>query len=141
MLLRVFVCIVIATGALRAQNPPPAQPFQAVHLLWVDVQQPNAEASVRSAIAAMNQAITRAGCPECTYHLWRVVDAAQGGYRYVQVSHWPSGAVYTKIHNSPDYIAASQNWQNLRLVVTKEVYNRYVEVQPGKEDSTKANLD
>ena len=78
-----MLCIMLVAGRLKAQNPPPAQPFQAIHLLWIDVQQPNAENAVRSAIQGLNQAITKAGCPECIYHLWRVVDATSGSYNYV----------------------------------------------------------
>ncbi len=130
--------LVFAAACLKAQDPPPAKSFQTVHLLWIDLQQPNAESAVQSAIAGLNQAITKAGCPECTYHLWKVVDAAQGSYNYVQVSHWPSGAVYDKVHNSPGYIAASKNWVNLRSVVTKEAYNRYVEVQLENSNTTTA---
>ncbi len=130
--LRLALCIALAAGCLLSQDSPPAEPFQAVHLLWIDVQQPNAEKAVLAAIAELNQAIVKAGCAECTYHLWKVVGATQGSYNYVQVSSWPSGAVYDKVHNSPEYLAASKNWLNLRSVVTREVYNRYVEVQPDK---------
>ncbi len=135
---RVMLCIVLSAGCLWAQDPPPAQPFQAVHLLWIDVQQPNAEEAVRSAIGSLNQAVTKAGCSACAYHLWKVVDAAHGSYNYVQVSNWPSGAVYEKVHNSPEYLMASKNWANLRLVVTREAYSRYVEVQLGSSDTMKA---
>ncbi len=130
---RVVLCIVLFAGCLWAQDSAPDQPFQAVHLLWVDVHQPSAEIAVRSAIAGLNQVITKAGCPECTYHLWKVVDAAQGSYNYVQVSQWPSGTVYDKIHNSPEYIAASRNWENIRSVVTRETYSRYTEIQVNEQ--------
>ncbi len=135
---RLIFFIVVAVGCLRAQDSPPAKPFQAVHLLWIDVQQPGAEDAVRSAITGLNQAITKAGCPECTYHLWKVVNAAQESYNYVQVSNWPSGTVYDKIHNSPEYIAASRNWEKLRSVVTREAYSRYTEIQLGNVTTARA---
>ena len=123
------LCLVAGLGSsLRAQDTPPDQPFQAVHLLWIDTQQPDAEHRVQTAVASLNRAIVKAGCPDCTYHLWKVVDAAKGSYNYVQVSSWPSGAVYSRVHASPEYLAASKGWGMLRSVVVREAYNRYVEV-------------
>ncbi len=123
-----IVCLVLTSGYLRAQDPPPAQPFQAVHLLWIDTQQSNSEDAVRSALAGLNRAITKAGCSACTYQLWKVVDAAPGSYNYVQTSNWPSGTVYDRIHASPEYLRASKDWEKLRSVVTREAYNRYTAV-------------
>lgn len=104
------------------------QAFQAVHLLWVDTQQPHAEERMRTALARLNDAIRKAGCSACVYHLWRVSEASPGNYNYTQQSQWPSRAVYEKVHTSADYVAASQAWTALRSVVTQEVYVRQSEV-------------
>ncbi len=119
-----------------AQSPPAdAQAFQAIHLLWVDVQQPRAEERIRAAIAGLNEAIRKAGCSTCVYHLWRVGEGSPGSYNYMQQSDWPSHTIYDKVHSSPDYAAASQAWAALRSVVTREVYVRQSEIlmdsQPG----------
>lgn len=127
-----FMVALAASGIGRAQAPVAEQPSQAVHLLLLDAYNPNAEAVVRSAVTGINQAIVKAGCAACTYHLWKVVDAAPGSYNYVQTSTWPSKAMYEKVHTSPDYLAASGNWQTLRAVVMKEVYNRYAEIDLSK---------
>jgi hypothetical protein len=101
-------------------------------LLWIDVQQPNAEKTVLAAIAGMNDAIVKAGCAKCVYHLWKVSGEPNGQYNYLQISFWPGREAYEKVHNSPEYSAASKNWPELRSVVKGEVYNRYVEIQPSK---------
>ena len=129
-------CVLLhGTERARAQLPAPvqapsddAQAFQAVHLLWVDAQQPRAEERIRAAIGELNGAIRKAGCPGCVYHLWRVSEGAPGGYNYMQQSNWPSRAMYDKVHNSPDYVRASRGWVALRSLVTREVYVRQSEV-------------
>lgn len=114
---------------LPAQAPSAeAQPFQAVHLLWVDVQQSHAEERMRTAMAGLNEAIRKAGCAACVYHLWRVSEGSPGGYNYMQQSNWPSRAMYDQVHGSPDYARASQGWTTLRSVVTREVYVRQSEI-------------
>jgi hypothetical protein len=123
-------CFGLAAISAIAQDSPPVQPFHAVHLLWIDVQQPDAEKTVLAAIAGMNKAIVKAGCPDCVYHLWKVSGDPNGKYTYLQIFFWPGREVYNKVHDSPEYAAASRNWATLRSVVKEEVYNRYVEIQP-----------
>lgn len=128
---RLALCFGLAAAGAMAQDSPPVQPFQATHLLWIDLQQPNAEKTVLAAMAEMNKAIVKAGCRKCVYHLWKVAGEPNGNYNYLQISFWPGREVYDKVHNSPVYTAASKSWETLRSVVKGEVYNRYVEIKPG----------
>jgi hypothetical protein len=130
------LCLGLVGICARAQSvptdAPPTQPFHAVHLLWIDLQQPDAEKTVLTAVASMNQVIAKAGCPDCIYHLWKVSGQQNGSHNYLLVSDWPGRAMYDKVHNSPEYLMGAQSWLRLRSVVKSEVYNRYVEMQPPK---------
>lgn len=108
---------------------PPIGPFHAVHMLRVDPRQTNAEKMVLAAVSDMNKAIVKAGCSECIYHLWRVSGTQNGRYNYLQISNWPGGAVYERIHSSASYRAASKEWLELRSVVQEEVYDRFEEIE------------
>lgn len=121
---------VLATGRALAQNDAPVGPFHAVHMLRIDPQQANAEKIMLAAIADMNQAIVKAGCSSCIYHLWKVSGNQNGRYNYLQISSWPDRAVYENIHRSAAYTAASKEWLELRSVVQEEVYDRFEELEP-----------
>lgn len=126
------LCIGLAAGCVLAQGEPPVGPFHTVHMIRIDGQQAGAERTMLTAIAAMNQAIVEAGCAECIYHLWKVSGEQQGTFNYLQISYWPGREVYDKVHNSPEYEAASKNWLLLRSAVMLELYNRFVEIKPDK---------
>ncbi len=125
------VCIALMATIAPAQDDAPIQPFQAVHLFSIDLQKPNAEKTVLAAIAEMNRAIIKAGCPDCIYHLWKAYGDA-GNYNYIEISFWPGRDMYDKVHNDPSYMAASTKWSDLRSVVKEEVYSRYVELATAK---------
>ena len=127
---RLVLCAALTPGCVLGQDAPPLGPFQAVHMLRVDLQRADAEKTMLAAIAEMNKAIAKAGCPECIYHLWKVSGTQNGSYNYIQISHWPGSAVYLKVHNDPGYTAASGKFSELRSVVQEEVYNRFEEVGP-----------
>jgi hypothetical protein len=127
---RLVLCATLTAGCALAQGNPPVGPFQAVHMLRVDPQNAGAEKTMLAAIAEMNEEIAKAGCAECIYHLWKVSGKQNGSYNYIQISHWPGGAVYLKVHNDPGYAAASAKFSALRSVVQEEVYNRFEEVGP-----------
>jgi hypothetical protein len=118
-----------AVAALAQEPPPPEGPFQAIHVIRVDTQKTDAEKTLLKAISAMNQAIVKAGCRECIYHLWKGSIEQPGGGIYLQISAWPGRAVYDRIHNSAEYAEASKSWSELRSVVKEEFYNRYVEIK------------
>ena len=120
----------LTASCALAQDVAPVGPFHTVHMIRIDKQQAGAERAMLAAIAALNQAIVKAGCAECTYHLWRVEGEQQGTFNYLQISYWPGREVYDKIHNSPGYEAASKTWLLLRSAVTLELYNRFVEIKP-----------
>jgi hypothetical protein len=77
-----------------------------------------------------NEAIAKAGCPECIYHLWKASGTENGRYNYIMISHWSGSAMYLKVHNDPGYATASGMFLALRSVVQEEVYNRFEEVSP-----------
>jgi hypothetical protein len=55
----------------RETPAPPAGPFEAVHLIRVKPDSPDAQKRMLAALAAMNEAIVKAGCDSCIYHLWK----------------------------------------------------------------------
>ena len=133
LLQRLTLCAAFASGCLLAQaeDTPPLEAFQAVHLIRVDpTSHPEAEKTMLAAIAEMNKAIVKAGCETCIYHLWKVAGDSGGGINYMQISYWPGREVYEKVHNSAEYSEASKNWQSLRSVVADEGYFRFVELKP-----------
>jgi hypothetical protein len=128
MLLLVSLVFVLATGAL-AQEPAPKEAFKAVHLVTLtsaDV------ATLLSALADINAAVTKAGHPEVRYRLYRVVGKQMGSHNYMWESSWPSGAVYDKVHQSPAWQAATKKHPEMERLMKNEVYNRYVEVTSAK---------
>jgi hypothetical protein len=132
-LLRRLTLCAFASGCLvtQAQDTPPQEAFQAVHLLRVDTtSHPEAEKTMLAAIAEMNKAIEKIGCKTCIYHLWKVAGNSGGSLNYLQISYWPGSEAYEKVHNSAEYNEASKNWQSLRSVVADEGYFRFVELKP-----------
>jgi hypothetical protein len=133
LLQRLALCAAFASGCLlaQAQDAPPQEAFQAVHLIRVDTtSHPAAEKTILAAIAEMNKAIVKAGCKTCIYHLWKVAGDSTGRLNYLQISYWPGREVYEKVHSSAEYNEASKNWQSLRSVVADEDYFRFVELKP-----------
>ena len=130
--LRLAVCAAVCVVSVLAQNPdtPPDKPFETVHL--INLPTAGDEKMMLAALVEINAAIGKAGCPKCSYHLYKVYGAQAGSYNYLWTSSWPSGSVYTKVHNSPEYQAAVQKHQDIEKIQATQVYNRYVEVTPGK---------
>lgn len=129
----VFCGLVTALASAQDQPAPPSQPFQTVHFYKIDDQQPEVAAKLKTAYDDINKAISKAGCKRCVYHLWKAYGQADHGYNYVQVSWWPGREVYEKIHKDPGFLAAYQkSGKDLEGIVKEEVYNRMVEIIPGK---------
>jgi hypothetical protein len=112
------------------QDAPPNQPFQAVHL--INLRSADAEKAFMAALTDINAAIAKAGCAKCEYHLWKVIGTQAGDYNYLWASNWPGREVYLKVHNSAEYQAAISKHQEMEAVMNTQIYNRYVEVTPGK---------
>lgn len=126
--------ILASLGSLASgQQPrqvqfPTDQPFIAVHTFAVG---PGDERRFLAAIREINAAIAQAGCPSCIYHEFKTSGQQSGPFNYMQVSYWPSGDMYVKVHSSPDYVAVTKRWNDvLALPFRAETYNRYVEVKP-----------
>jgi hypothetical protein len=131
-LLRYTAAAAVVLGCAVAQNddPPPLKPFQTVHL--INLASPDVEKKFSAALADMNEAIAKAGCKNCVYHLWKVAGSQAGPFNYLWISSWPARDVYEKIHSSAPYQAALAKHPEIDEVQKTQVYNRYVEVKPGK---------
>ena len=132
LLVRLTLCAAIGLVSAVAQNddPPPNQPFQTVHL--INLRSADTEKAFVAALTDINAAIAKAGCAKCEYHLWKVVGTQAGNYNYLWTSSWPGRDVYVKVHNSDVYQAAINKHHELEAVMNAQIYNRYVEVTPGK---------
>ena len=127
-LLRLPVMLVVL-GVLAtpgfAQEPPPKGPFKAVHLVNLTEAQAG---MVQAAIADMNAVMAKAGYKDIRYRLYKVFGKQAGPYNYLWESVWPSGEIYVKVHQSPDWAAASKKNAAIDDLMKNELYNRFVEV-------------
>lgn len=123
----VFLATTMATGA--AQEPPPAGAFRAVHLVSLTPQQ---VATLQAWMADINGVLEKAGHKEARYRLYKVIGKQSGKYDFMWESSWPSGAVYAKIHDSPEWKSVGEKHPAMGELTTDEIYNRYVEVLPDK---------
>jgi hypothetical protein len=130
-LCRLALCVAVALGAAHAQNQDvPNEPFVAVHL--INLKSADAEKPLLAALADYNSAITKAGCPQCAYHLMKGISEKDGVHNYLWISHWPGREVYVKVHTSADYKAVDQKHPEMEGLIVKEIYDRYVELKAGK---------
>ena len=94
--------------------------------------QPDSEKILLAAIKDLNSAIEKAGCPSCIYRLWKAFGEQSGPFTYIWAASWPDRATYEKIHEEAGYTAAWGRHPELGAVRKGEIYNRYVELKPGK---------
>lgn len=113
----------------RAQEPVPTEAFKAVHLVTLTSSD---VATLLTALADMNAAIAKAGHPEIRYRLYKAAGKQQGNYSYMWESTWPSGAVYSQVHDSAAFQAATKKHPEIERLMKDEIYNRYVEVTSAK---------
>lgn len=125
--LSVFLATTIVTVA--AQEPPPAGAFRAVHLVSLTPQQ---VAALQAWMADMNAVIAKAGHKEVRYRVYKVTGKQSGKYDFMWESVWPSGDVYLKIHNLPEWKSVADRHPGVNELTKDEIYNRYVEVTPAK---------
>src|SRR5262245_11905359 len=112
------VVSVIAVPVTFGQDAPPDQPFKALHL--VTLPQGIAETTFLEALTDVNQAIAKAGCEACIYHLYKVYGKQAGAHAYIRESAWPGRAVYEKIHADAGYTAANKRHPELKKVAETE---------------------
>jgi hypothetical protein len=129
-----FRCVAVAVvlfvtmvGPVTSQDPAPAGAFKAVHLVSLTPQQ---VAVLQAWMADMNATIDKAGHKDVRYRLYKVLGKQAGKYEHMWESSWPSGAVYNKIHESPEWKAVSGRHPGIQELLKDEIYNRYVEVLP-----------
>jgi hypothetical protein len=129
IVLDLVLAATLGTMALHAQEPPPKEAFKAVHLVTLT---PAQEAALLAALADLNTVTAQAGHPEIRYRLYKVTGKQVGDYNYMWESSWPSGAVYTQVHDSPAFQEATKKHPEVDELMKNEVYNRYVEVTTAK---------
>lgn len=124
--LSVVVSLLVVTCVpAGAQDPAPTGAFRAVHLVNLTPQQVSV---LQAWMADMNTMIAKAGHKEVRYRLFRVTGKQAGPYEYMWESAWPSGEVYKKIHDNPQWKAVGARHPDVDAVLKEEIYNRYVEV-------------
>jgi hypothetical protein len=111
--------------AAAAQEPPPAGAFRAVHLVNLTSQQ---VAALQAWMADMNAVLTKEGHKEVRYRLYKVIGKRAGEYEFMWESSWPSGAVYTKVHDNPAWKSVEERHPGVSELTKNEIYNRYVDV-------------
>ena len=125
--LSVLAALLAATPfAGLAQEAAPAEGFKAVHLTSLNPQQ---VAALQAWMRDINTAIEKAGHKEVRYRLYKVAGKQSGKYEYMWESSWPSGQVYKKVHDSPEWKAVASKHAGLDELLKDEIYNRYVEVK------------
>ena len=128
--LTISVMLGIAAAATAlAQEAPPKQAFKAVHIVTLTDAQ---AATVQAALADLNAAVAKAGHADIRYRLYKVYGQQSGPYNYLWESVWPSGDVYQKVHDNPEWQAALKRHPELETLMKGELYNRFVEVMPMK---------
>ena len=125
----VLAAVVIGTTSIGAvaQEPPPAGPFRAVHLVSLT---PPQVATLQAWMAEMNAFIEKAGHKEVRYRLFKVTGKQAGRYEFMWESSWPGADVYQKIHSQAEWKAIGSKYPGLSELLKDEIYNRYVEVSP-----------
>jgi len=128
--LSVLLSGVLGGTVLAQQEAPPKEPFKAVHLVAFDSAAD--VAALQAALQDINAAVAKAGHPEIRYRLYKVVGKQIGSYNYLWESSWPGGDVYSKVHQSAEWQAATKKHPEMDALMKNEVYNRYVEVTSEK---------
>jgi len=124
-----LLAIVAAATLASAQTAPPAPPkdaFRAVHLL--NLKSDADVSTMLRSLADQNAVVAKLGVPT-KYRLYKVSGPQAGAYAYLMESSWASGAVYEKVHRSPEWQALQKAHPEIEALLKGEVYNRYVEVE------------
>jgi hypothetical protein len=125
----VVAATLMTVGPVAAQENPPAGAFKAIHIVSLTPQ----EVAVMLAwMTDINAVLEKAGHRDIRYRLHKVIGKQAGKYDFMWESSWPSGAVYTKVHSSPEWKAVAEKHSGMNALMKDEIYNRYVEVLPEK---------
>jgi hypothetical protein len=127
--LTLAVALASGPGVSTAQSVVegiPDGPFKSVHFVKATALQ---EAAVAAEIRDLNQALSQAGCPTCSYHLFKLFSGPRTQYAYMVTAEWPGRSEYVRLHASPAFAAASRRSRLISDLSGSEIYGRYVEVQ------------
>lgn len=101
---------------------------KSIHLF--DLPQGITEAEWSAALTEMNSVIEGLGYPGSGYFLYKTDDTGTKDYRYYFEGVWPSAAAYTKIHEAPAFVAASEKLGPLYdKIKAVEIYRKVSRVQ------------
>lgn len=87
-------------------QPPAPAASKSVHLF--DLPDGMTEAEWSAALTEMNGVIAGLGYPGAGYYFYKTENAEYKDYRYYFEGVWPSAEAYTKIHEAPAFVAASE---------------------------------
>ncbi len=88
------------------------------------------EAEWSAALTEMNGVIANLGYPGAGYHFYKTENAETKDYRYYFEGVWPTPEAYTKIHESPAFVAASEKFGPMYdKIKAVEIYRRMVRVE------------
>lgn len=108
-------------------GPAPAG-SKSLHLF--DLPAGVTEAEWSAALREMNSVVADMGYPNAGYFLYKTEGDDVKDYRYFFEGVWPSSEAYTKIHESPEWVAASKKMNPLyEKIKAVEMYRRVVRVE------------
>ena len=101
---------------------------KSIHLF--DLPKGMTEAEWSAALKEMNSVITGLGYPGAGYFFYKTENADTKDYQYYFEGVWPSAEAYTKIHEDPAFVAASEKLGPLYdKIKAVEIYRRVSRVQ------------
>lgn len=107
---------------------PAAAGSKSIHLF--DMPEGITEAEWSASLKKVNDVIEGLGYPGAGYYFYKTEDEATENYRYYFEGVWPSAEAYTKIHEDPAYIAATDQMGTLYAQIKAvQMYRRLVSVK------------
>lgn len=96
---------------------------KSIHLF--DLPTDVTEAEWLASLNEMNTIVAGIGYPGAGYYMYKTENDADKNYRYYFEGVWPSAEAYTKIHEDPTWIAASEKSGAMYdKIKTMEIYRR-----------------
>lgn len=109
-------------------DTPSVPKDKSVHLF--DLPADVAEADWAAALTEINGVIAELGYPGAGYYLYKTENADAKDYRYYFEGVWPSAEAYTKIHEAPAYVAASDKFGAMYdKIKAVQIYRRMSRVE------------
>lgn len=114
--------------AYNNDKAPAAAGSKSIHLF--NMPEGITEAEWSASLKKVNAVIESLGYPGSGYYFYKTEDDATENYRYFFEGVWPSAEAYTKIHEDPAYIAATDQMGSLySQIKAVQMYRRLVSVK------------